>query len=356
MAVAAALLGRLPHAAAHGASSARAPTRPGPSSAPRSRNSIATASTAASRLPRTGRDSPPAFVISSSRARSNLALDGPLGIGGLRVGLEGEDIAHRHQPRREARWRRPRATSSSDDSGSRCRSTELRWWLLGIPAPGEAEHQSGCGQRRDPRLHAERLARQHQLARAGPGICAAAAADGRARRRAPEAAGRKLAAVSARCRPGPAPAKLNLMLHIVGRRAGRLPRAADRLSAHRPVRSHRNHGRATDGSITRPAGPAGVPESEDLVVRAARALQQASGTPAWGRKSPSRRAFPWAAGLGGGSSDAATTLVALEPDVAVGLTSRANRGNWRQVGRRCTRFRGWTLRLGRRDRRTGSRR
>ena len=81
--------------------------------------------------------------------------------------------------------------------GFRLPLTELRWWLLGIPAPGEVEHQPGCGQRRDPRLHAERLARQHQLACSRPRVFAAAAADGRARRRAAEAAGRKLAAVSA---------------------------------------------------------------------------------------------------------------------------------------------------------------
>ncbi|OYU74401.1 MAG: 4-(cytidine 5'-diphospho)-2-C-methyl-D-erythritol kinase [Burkholderiales bacterium PBB5] len=55
-------------------------------------------------------------------------------------------------------------------------------------------------------------------------------------------------------------------------------------------------------------GPA-LPE-DDLSLRAARALQQASGTPL-GADLSVLKAVPWGAGLGGGSSDAATTLLAL---------------------------------------------
>ena len=73
-----------------------------------------------------------------------------------------------------------------------------------------------------------------------------------------------------------APAKLNLFLHVIGRRpdgyhllqtAFRLIDCGDRLDFH--VR--------TDGSIHRTTALAGVPEEQDLVVRAARRLQQYTG-------------------------------------------------------------------------------
>jgi 4-diphosphocytidyl-2-C-methyl-D-erythritol kinase len=116
-----------------------------------------------------------------------------------------------------------------------------------------------------------------------------------------------------------APAKLNLMLHVVGRRADgyhklqtvfQLIDLCDRIEIR--VRD--------DGVISRPAGPAGVPESEDLVVRAARALKQATGTPL-GAEITVRKSIPMGGGLGGGSSDAATTLLALSQHWKTGLTS-----------------------------------
>jgi 4-diphosphocytidyl-2-C-methyl-D-erythritol kinase len=116
-----------------------------------------------------------------------------------------------------------------------------------------------------------------------------------------------------------APAKLNLMLHIVGRRQDgyhqlqtvfQLIDLCDRIEI--TVRG--------DGVITRPAGPAGVPEDEDLVVRAARALQQDSGT-GLGAEIVVRKRIPLGGGLGGGSSDAATTLLALNQIWKLGYTS-----------------------------------
>ena len=106
-----------------------------------------------------------------------------------------------------------------------------------------------------------------------------------------------------------APAKLNLMLHVVGRRADgyhelqtvfQLIDLCDRLEI--TVRD--------DGVISRPSGPAGVAEAEDLAVRAARALQAATGT-RLGAEISIRKRIPLGGGLGGGSSDAATTLLAL---------------------------------------------
>jgi outer membrane lipoprotein LolB len=82
--------------------------------------------------------------------RSNLALDGPLGIGGLRVEIEDADITI--------------ATSRGDKlDGDAARGelerrlgfqlplVELRWWLLGLPAPGESSinQDAGSGEIRD---------------------------------------------------------------------------------------------------------------------------------------------------------------------------------------------------------------
>jgi 4-diphosphocytidyl-2-C-methyl-D-erythritol kinase len=117
-----------------------------------------------------------------------------------------------------------------------------------------------------------------------------------------------------------APAKLNLMLHIVGRRPDgyhelqtvfQLIDLCDSLEI-----SSRD-----DGRIVRPAGPAGVPEAQDLVVKAAWALKEATGTPLGADISIKKR-IPMGGGLGGGSSDAATTLVALNQIWSTGLSSR----------------------------------
>jgi 4-diphosphocytidyl-2-C-methyl-D-erythritol kinase len=107
----------------------------------------------------------------------------------------------------------------------------------------------------------------------------------------------------------PAPAKLNLFLHVTGRRADgyhelqtlfQLIDLADTLCV--SVRA--------DGEIDRPAGPPGVPPEADLVVRAARTLKAATGT-ALGASLRVRKRIPMGGGLGGGSSDAATALLVL---------------------------------------------
>ncbi len=107
----------------------------------------------------------------------------------------------------------------------------------------------------------------------------------------------------------PAPAKVNLFLHIVGRRADgyhllqsvfMLIDWCDRLHIER---SH-------DGTIARVDLQAGALPEDDLCVRAARALQQATGCTQGARITLDKR-LPTQAGLGGGSSDAATTLLAL---------------------------------------------
>lgn len=107
----------------------------------------------------------------------------------------------------------------------------------------------------------------------------------------------------------PAPAKLNLFLHIVGRRADgyhRLQTVFQLLDWGDTIRLRVRE----DGVISRVAGLENVAAEDDLVVRAARALQSASGCK-FGADIAVEKRIPAGAGLGGGSSDAATVLVVL---------------------------------------------
>jgi 4-diphosphocytidyl-2-C-methyl-D-erythritol kinase len=115
----------------------------------------------------------------------------------------------------------------------------------------------------------------------------------------------------------PAPAKLNLFLHVIGRRADgyhelqtlfQLIDLTDTLSI--TVRP--------DGCLERPEGPREVPPEADLTLRAARVLKEATGTPL-GATIHVHKRIPLGAGLGGGSSDAATTLLALNELWGCGL-------------------------------------
>ena len=107
----------------------------------------------------------------------------------------------------------------------------------------------------------------------------------------------------------PAPAKLNLFLHVTGRRADgyhllqtvfQFIDFCDRLAF--DLRA--------DGAVRRMTDMAGVPEEQDLAVRAASLLQSTAdikqGVDIYIEKN-----IPFGAGLGGGSSDAATVLLAL---------------------------------------------
>jgi len=108
----------------------------------------------------------------------------------------------------------------------------------------------------------------------------------------------------------PAPAKLNLFLHVIGRRADgyhllqSVFTLIDRCDAIR-VRPR------AGGAIVRVNDVPGVPSDEDLAVRAARALQRATGT-SMGAEIEVEKRIPIGGGLGGGSSDAATVLLALD--------------------------------------------
>ena len=107
----------------------------------------------------------------------------------------------------------------------------------------------------------------------------------------------------------PAPAKLNLFLHILGRRPDgyhelqtcfQFVDLCDEITIE--VR--------TDGLIRRAVEVPGLPAEADLCIRAAKALQAASGS-ALGADISLAKKIPVGGGLGGGSSDAATCLIAL---------------------------------------------
>ncbi|OZA30525.1 MAG: 4-(cytidine 5'-diphospho)-2-C-methyl-D-erythritol kinase [Hydrogenophilales bacterium 17-61-9] len=107
----------------------------------------------------------------------------------------------------------------------------------------------------------------------------------------------------------PAPAKLNLFLHVVGRRADgyHLLQSVFRLidrsdTVHLQLRN--------DGRVVREVDLPGVPEDSDLTVRAARLLQAHAPAGA-GASIRLEKVLPLGGGLGGGSSDAATVLLAL---------------------------------------------
>lgn len=116
----------------------------------------------------------------------------------------------------------------------------------------------------------------------------------------------------------PAPAKLNLLLRIIGRRADgyhllqtvfQFIDLADQIAFHP----------RSDREVRLKNCLPGVPESEDLTVRAARLLQKVSGVRD-GVDIEVEKILPMGGGLGGGSSDAATVLIVLNKIWHLGYT------------------------------------
>jgi 4-diphosphocytidyl-2-C-methyl-D-erythritol kinase len=112
----------------------------------------------------------------------------------------------------------------------------------------------------------------------------------------------------------PAPAKLNLFLHVTGRRADgyHLLQTVFQLVDHGDLLHFTLR---ADGAVRRITPLDGVAEDDDLTVRAARLLQatiaQRDGRSTPGADIAIDKRLPMGGGLGGGSSDAATTLMAL---------------------------------------------
>ncbi|MCG8325382.1 MAG: 4-(cytidine 5'-diphospho)-2-C-methyl-D-erythritol kinase [Thiotrichales bacterium] len=116
----------------------------------------------------------------------------------------------------------------------------------------------------------------------------------------------------------PAPAKINLFLHVTAQRADgyhllqtvfQFLALADQIDF--TIRD--------DGQVRRTSRSNEIKMADDLVVRAARALQEAGGKPL-GADIHVEKHIPLQAGLGGGSSDAATTLLALNRLWKTGLS------------------------------------
>ena len=107
----------------------------------------------------------------------------------------------------------------------------------------------------------------------------------------------------------PAPAKLNLFLHVLGRRADG-KHLLESIFILIDLADELDFTLRDDGAIVR-TGDLECEAEKDLCVRAAAALQEAAGKPPAGAEIHVKKRIPAGAGMGGGSSDAATTLIAL---------------------------------------------
>lgn len=107
----------------------------------------------------------------------------------------------------------------------------------------------------------------------------------------------------------PAPAKLNLMLHIIGRRADGY-HDLQTLFQFLDYGDELRFERRTDGVIRLLTDLPGVLPEQNLIVRAARLLQRQAEA-SWGVDIYLTKRLPMGGGIGGGSSDAATTLLGL---------------------------------------------
>lgn len=116
----------------------------------------------------------------------------------------------------------------------------------------------------------------------------------------------------------PAPAKLNLFLHVVGRRPDGY-HLLQTLFRFIDLHDTLHFTLREDGAVCRTNVIEGVPEERDLCLRAARLLQSETGCDS-GVDIAVEKRIPLGGGLGGGSSDAATTLIALNRLWSLGLS------------------------------------
>ncbi len=120
----------------------------------------------------------------------------------------------------------------------------------------------------------------------------------------------------------PAPAKLNLFLHVVGQR-GDGYHLLQSVFLLLDLQDQLSIALREDGAIHLQSDMAGVDTTTNLVMRAARLLEQSAqvrGLPIAGADLALEKHIPMGGGLGGGSSDAATTLIALNHLWQLGLT------------------------------------
>lgn len=118
----------------------------------------------------------------------------------------------------------------------------------------------------------------------------------------------------------PAPAKLNLFLHVIGRRPDGY-HLLQTLFRFIDLHDTLHFSLRDDGAVRRANVVEGVEEEQDLCVRAARLLQSETGC-RLGADITVEKRVPLGGGLGGGSSDAATTLIALNRMWSLGLSRK----------------------------------
>lgn len=127
-----------------------------------------------------------------------------------------------------------------------------------------------------------------------------------------------------------APAKVNLFLEILGRRPDGY-HELETLMVRTDLTDRLSLAADTSGTISLTCDDPGLPtDAGNLVVKAAELLRSAAGDPTLGASIELTKAIPAQAGLGGGSSDAAATLVALDrlwdlhtpPDRLAGLAGQ----------------------------------
>jgi 4-diphosphocytidyl-2-C-methyl-D-erythritol kinase len=116
----------------------------------------------------------------------------------------------------------------------------------------------------------------------------------------------------------PAPAKLNLFLHVTGRRADGY-HTLESLFVALDLGDTITLTARNDGAIRRIGELPGVPPQRDLAIRAATALKRETGCLAGADIAVCKR-IPMGGGLGGGSSDAASVLLALNRLWTLGMT------------------------------------
>jgi len=117
----------------------------------------------------------------------------------------------------------------------------------------------------------------------------------------------------------PAPAKLNLFLHVVGRRTDGY-HLLQTVFQFLDYSDQLDFSVRTDGQLLRQSNYSNIEPENDLVVRAAKALQTETSCDL-GAEITVRKQLPMGGGLGGGSSNAATTLVALNQIWSLGLST-----------------------------------
>jgi 4-diphosphocytidyl-2-C-methyl-D-erythritol kinase len=118
----------------------------------------------------------------------------------------------------------------------------------------------------------------------------------------------------------PAPAKLNLFLHVIGRRSDGY-HLLQTLFRFIDLHDTLHFTLRKDGVVRRSNAVEGVAEEQDLCVRAARMLQNETGC-GLGVDIEVEKHIPIGGGLGGGSSDAAATLIALNRLWALDLSRK----------------------------------